>query len=771
MSAAAKKKKRTSNRSSNSYYGYMQEEETSDEAKSDEELVDLKMDTVLLVAEEEKKRLSPHSQWLACCERILQGCPEGAAWFLMHLVDIAHADEADTAKQSLSKLACVLRFDAPDTTVEDKEKTSTSTKAASFRSSKEASAIHPNSIGRRLVACAVRVCGAAAGPSDTAEAVAQTCAEALSKFVGLVVDKLAVFCEPPPQPSTGMNRDVLSNHDTDEDEDTNDQTQWSTEMLRCQLWVRQVLFTCFSSYGNASPAIYSGHAALVTRLARGLAFSGSQDGDHDNVKGARGGQWSAAVLVSSFDLLAILLGNAASRGVCITDDLLVTSLVGVGTFEHHDIAQAAERYIDAMHSAFPAQCIQDFCTNGSDVVMRAMDVADMTTIRPIFGFVRALVDVSTGAFGGVCGRSGGGVAAVADDPVLGNLMRSVLHGIRRNSVLVWRETLASMHGVLELCRCNHFVAEWCSERVNISSVGAAGPGGKEEEEEEGQEDSALFEWWDSFFEANPDSDQAPDCAKQMRKAGSATPKMMLYGHAVLRSSGASRVSAGTGMPRSLAKRTVVDNYNSYNSYNSYNNSYYTRRPRRGEGDYRKKKDSIGCVDPNKTSVLETLQQMRAWRLNKEDVPFGGGTWQEPMAVHCRPPSWSSGDVAMEGFRPLLCAKSLVARRAVIKWDDGSYECSIVSWDPLTGEHKCVFDDGDTKCYNLYRRWGVKLLPRGSLPPANSKVPAHVHQADYAGQLVEKVDAGSGVMNRSTGKARVMQTGHHSSDEDSEDGFV
>jgi hypothetical protein len=604
--------------------------------------------------------------------------------------------------------------------------------------------------------------------------VAQACGEALAKFSGLLVDKLAVFCEPQLKSSAGMKHSVLSNHDTDEDEDVDDQTQWSKEMLRCQLWVRQVLFEAFSASGSILPANYSHHSTLVTRLARGLAFSGSQDGDHDNVKGARGGQWSAAVLVSSFDLLAVLISNA-DTSISIKDELLVTSLVGVGTFEHHDIAHAAERYISAMYAAFPAECVNDFCTNGCDIITRAMDVADMTTIRPIFGFVRALVDVSTGTFvGGGVGRSTGGGAAGADDPVLDRLMRCVLDGIQRNSVFVWRETSASMHGVLELCRCNRFVAKWCSKRIDVSVAGAGAR--KNDQDERVEED--LFGWWDTFFAENPDVDHSPDCAEPMRVPGSATAKIMLHGRAVLRSSGASRASAGTGMPRSPAKRGVVDNYynyydkyNSYNSYNSYNNPS-AQRQKRERLDHRKKKANIGCVDPDKASILETLQRMREWRSNTGEAVFGGESWQEPVAVHWRPPSWSRDRAAAtEGNEPVSHAKSLVARRAEIQWDDGSYECSIASWNPLTGEHKCVFDDGDIKCYNLYRRWGVRLLPRGSLPPSGSKVPAELHQANYDAErstATTTTNASSSKSTRSSGRARVIQTGRHSSDEDSEE---
>ena len=99
-------------------------------------------------------------------------------------------------------------------------------------------------------------------------------------------------------------------------------------------------------------------------------------------------------------------------------------------------------------------------------------------------------------------------------------MRCVLDGIQRNRVLVWRETLASMHGVLELCRCNRFVAEWCSRRINIGLVSVAGHAAGNKNEEQG--DAALFNWWDSFFEANPDVDATPECARQARIAGSAT---------------------------------------------------------------------------------------------------------------------------------------------------------------------------------------------------------------------------------------------------------
>ena len=110
--------------------------------------------------------------------------------------------------------------------------------------------------------------------------------------------------------SSGMKAHILSNVDTDEDEDTDDQAQWNTEALRCQLWVRQVLSTYFSVHSKASISILPDQNLLISRLARGLSFSGSQDGDHDNVKGARGGQWSAAVIASSFNLLADVLKHS-----------------------------------------------------------------------------------------------------------------------------------------------------------------------------------------------------------------------------------------------------------------------------------------------------------------------------------------------------------------------------------------------------------------------------------------------------------------------------
>ena len=112
--------------------------------------------------------------------------------------------------------------------------------------------------------------------------------------------------------------------------------------------------------------------------------------------------------------------------------------------------------------------------------------------------------------------------------------------------------------------------------------------------------------------------------------------------------------------------------------------------------------------------MKTLGQMQAWcaEAGQQDSiqSFGGEAWEEPKAVHWRPPSWSS-DVnetkdSLEDDKLMHHATSLLKRRAAIKWDDGTYECSIASWNSRTGEHKCIFDDGERKFYNLYREWGV-----------------------------------------------------------------
>ena len=69
---------------------------------------------------------------------------------LMHLVEISKEVKTDEADQNWSKLASILRFDAPDTVAGDGDDSDEFVTTVSSLS-KGPVGIHPNSIGRRLV--------------------------------------------------------------------------------------------------------------------------------------------------------------------------------------------------------------------------------------------------------------------------------------------------------------------------------------------------------------------------------------------------------------------------------------------------------------------------------------------------------------------------------------------------------------------------------------------------------------------------------------------
>ena len=68
--------------------------------------------------------------------------------------------------------------------------------------------------------------------------------------------------------------------------------------------------------------------------------------------------------------------------------------------------------------------------------------------------------------------------------------------------------------------------------------------------------------------------------------------------------------------------------------------------------------------------------------------------------------------------------------------------------------------------------GCRLLPVGSLPPANSKVPTAIHQDHRENKSALSKATAQNVVGvestRKTAKARVMWTGQHSSEDDSDE---